>query len=281
MIPKLIHRMWLDKNISNNTTAPNKYHKFIESFNRHNPEFKVEFWNMDRVKRLFDTYPIIRKYKHHWETVPHHIQKCDIARFIILYLFGGLYIDLDFMCFKNLSPLLNRELLLVCEPVEHSEIWHDVIKCRLCNGFIGSIINHPFWLDWLDFIVVSLKRNPNDVMNTTGPINFRRFYEQSNYRNIQLINTCDILPLYNDNGKVYLARDCKYSNSNLVNDGYHKKVGNYVHTKWIEGSGWEFEKPASNNTKFNSKRSVYLSILLGLLFIILIVLVYFCFKNLF
>ena len=40
----------------------------------------------------------------------------------IIYLFGGIYIDLDFVCVKNLSPLLYRELLLVFEPTEHSEI---------------------------------------------------------------------------------------------------------------------------------------------------------------
>src|SRR5438876_687791 len=158
MIPKVIHRMWLDKKIANNNYVPKKYDKFIQSFDANNPDFKVIFWNMDKCKQLFEKYPEINKYKNVWYHLPHHIQKCDFMRFIILYLFGGLYIDLDFMCFKNLSPLLDRELLLVFEPVEHSEMFHDPIKARLYNGFIGSIPKHSFWIDWLDFISESLKK---------------------------------------------------------------------------------------------------------------------------
>ncbi|AYV85696.1 MAG: glycosyl transferase [Satyrvirus sp.] len=243
MIPKIIHQMWLDKKISNNDYSPEKYKPFINSFREHNPEFIFEFWNMDRAKDLFEKYPEIDKYKNIWYNLPHHIQKCDMARFLIIYLFGGIYIDLDFVCFKNLSPLLDRELLLVYEPVEHSEIYKDPIERRLYNGFIGSVPKHKFWLDWLDFILESLKKT-DDVMYTTGPINFRIFLNQSKYKNIKLTDTCDIIPLYFKNGSNYVTRNCVHRNNNSqkIDADYHKKIGNFTHTKWYEGSGWGAEQ---------------------------------------
>lgn len=284
MIPKIIHRMWLDKNINDNNYAPSKYDKFIKTFNKHNKEFAVEFWNMTRVKNLFDKYPCISKYKSMWYSLPNHIQKCDVARFIILYLFGGIYIDLDFVCFKNLSPLLNREILLVFEPIEHSEIHKDQIERRLYNGFIGSVPNHPFWLEWLDFIIESLKRT-SDVLQTSGPVNFRVFFNQSIYTNIEIVSTCDILPLYVKNNTNYITKDCTHRTRDFV-DNYQNKMNNYVHTKWIEGSGWgaeKLEKPGNITypmEQMQIRHFNYLIIfILIMIILVAIILIYLCIKK--
>lgn len=281
MIPKILHRMWLDKNVSDNKYAPKKYDRFIESFNHHNPEFTVMFWNMNKVENLFDNNPSIAKYKQTWLNLQHHIQKCDMARFIILYLYGGLYVDLDFMCFKNLSPLLNRQLLLVFEPPEHSEIWQDPIKARLYNGFIGSVPKHSFWLDWLDFIVVSLK-STSDVMYTTGPVNFGIFFDQSRFRDTPTISTCDLLPIYLSNNTNYITKDCinrNFGSKILKNDDYYKTFGNYTHTKWSEGSGWGNEQldPQENFTSLSDSNETVCYFLL--IMAILLVLVCFYLLN--
>lgn len=269
MIPKIIHHMWLDKNISNNENVPKKYDKFMKSFRIHNPDFQVMFWNMERVKKLFDDYPEINKYKDVWYGLPHHIQKCDMMRFIILYLYGGLYIDLDFMCFKNLSPFLNRELFLVLEPPEHSEAYKDPVSARLCNGFIGSVPKHKFWLDWLDFICLSLKKT-NDVMYTTGPLNFRIFFNKSKYRDVELINTCDIIPIATGRNGNFITRECIHRNGGskiIKNDNYYKQFGNYTHTKWSEGSGWGNET-LINDTSKNYRLYFLLLVILVLLIIL-------------
>lgn len=243
MIPKIIHRMWLDKKIKNNLHFPKKYEKFVTSFDQHNPDFLVYFWNMEKVKNLFVTYPEIQKYRRVWSSLPYHIQKCDMARFLILYIHGGLYIDLDFMCFKNLSPLLNRDLLLTHEPIEYSDTHQNPVNAKLFNGFIGSVPKHPFWIDWLDFICESLKKT-DDVLHTTGAINFKIFLEQSRYKNVPILSNCDILPLHWFDDKVFISKECIHRNNNskIVTPDYHKKFGNYAHTKWLEGSNWGMEQ---------------------------------------
>jgi mannosyltransferase OCH1-like enzyme len=252
MIPKILHRMWLDQNIMNNEVAPKKYDKFIKSFTNHNPDFIIMFWNMEKVIKLFDNVDIF-KYKKVWEKLDHHMKKCDFARYIIMYLYGGIYVDLDFMCFRNLTPLLNRELLLVFEPPESAEI-HQQEKC-LCNGFIGSIPKHLFWLQWMDFIEKSINNSPlAHVMLTTGPVNFNIFFSQSKYKNTETVNTCDIMPLYVDNGINYVTRDCIYRNNGskiIKSDDYYKHFQNYTHTKWSEGSGWGSEKLTKKDYNYN------------------------------
>lgn len=285
MIPKIIHRMWLDKNIDNNTIVPKKYNKYIESFNKYNPEFKVEFWNRDKINKLFDEYPIIKKYQDVWENLPHHIQKCDMARYFIMYLFGGIYIDLDFICYKNLSPLLNRELLLVMEPPEHSEIFEKGKK--LYNGFIGSIPGHKFWLEWLDFICESVKGS-DDVMQTTGPSNFGRFWENSNYQHIPLVDTCDIIPLYYCYETPHcLSRDCakRLDQNDLKSTDYYKKLGNYADTTWISGSQWGKEKltekdlmeKMTNTNNNNNNMKIWTGLLIALTLLAIIFVIYYLF----
>jgi inositol phosphorylceramide mannosyltransferase catalytic subunit len=276
MIPKVIHRMWLDRYETYNTSAPKKYDRSIATFNEHNPEFEVQFWNMARVKNLFESYPEIAHYQETWTSFPHHIQKCDFARYIILYLFGGVYIDLDFTCFKNISPLLDRELLLVLEPTEHAEA--ESTGPKLFNGVMGSVSRHPFWLDWLDFIVESVKTS-NDVMLTTGPTNFGIFFTQSEYKNTPLIDTCDILPLFYCYEKPHcIAKQCakRLDPSYHKIEYYHHQLGNYMHTKWVEGSGWgvetladdKIEKFEQSNTTTNTS-SNYFTIIAIIILIVL------------
>ena len=268
-IPKIIHTMWLDKNTNNNISYPIKYEKNIATFKEHNPEFHFIFWNIDKVLQLFN-HPRIIQYKHMWQNVSHHIQKCDIARYIIIYIYGGLYIDLDFYCYRNLSPLLNRNLLLIKEPLEHSNNFHDPSIPKIFNGFIGSIIEHPFWLDWLDYIHLSLKKT-RDVMYTTGPANFRNFFDQSVYMNTELLSPCSIIPIHYF-GKI--ANECViYNNDNEnVTKDYHKNIGNFTDTKWNEGSGWndgiieKFDSVSTNNNK-------YLIVIIVIIIIIIVIMI--------
>ena len=228
--------MWLDKkNESTLNICPLKYKKYMETFKDHNPEFIFIFWDMKKVIDLFDNpnYIEIKKYKEMWYNFKHHIQRCDFARYIIIYLFGGLYIDLDFRCFKNLSPLLlNRELLFVYEPTEHNYGNEN----KIANGFIGSIKNNNFWIELMDHI--QDLPDKSNAMETTGPIRFSLFINANEkYKNVKnFVSTCDLIPL---NDKLMLANGCGNISENNINiNTYYLKLNNYTDTLWNEGSKW-------------------------------------------
>jgi hypothetical protein len=243
MIPKILHFMWLDKH-DDEGKFPERYDKYTEMFKIHNSDFQFIFWNMKTAKDLFRKHPQIQKYEHFWLNLKKHISKCDFARFLILYLFGGIYIDLDFRCFRNLSPLLDRDLLLVWEPEEHFYGG----KPRLFNGFIGSVPSHVFWIDWVEFIVKSFEIT-NDVMETTGPVNFGRFMLRrldKTSAGVDFVDTCDILPLIDfpgsrtsGGGKLTKKGTERNKGIQYVDENeYYKTYGNYVDTLWREGTNW-------------------------------------------
>ncbi len=94
-IPKIFHRIWLGNN-----PMPEDYIKYGETWIKHHPDWKMILWTDQNMiplenQNLYDSTDIMA-------------MKADIARYEILYHFGGVYIDTDFECLKNIEPLLDE-----------------------------------------------------------------------------------------------------------------------------------------------------------------------------
>jgi len=126
-IPFIIHQMWLDKNMENNEIPPDKYLKlgYPMSWMQKNPNFEYKLWNREKIKNLLKNHPVLNKYENfYYNSLYHHIERCDFGRFLIMYAEGGIYVDLDFRCVKNIEPLIKgKQLQVWFEPIEHTEQW--------------------------------------------------------------------------------------------------------------------------------------------------------------
>ena len=71
------------------------------------PKYKYILWNEDNINNLFNDFPI---YKKIYETENTYNGKSDILRYLILYKYGGVYIDADTVWVnnKNFDELLNK-----------------------------------------------------------------------------------------------------------------------------------------------------------------------------
>src|SRR5438105_4960637 len=135
-IPLIFHQMWLDTK-SHSNMEPEKYKVlgYPEVCRQVNKEFKHMFWDYNKLVTLFED-PQLAKYKSFWYNLPKIYEKCDFARYAIMYLYGGIYLDLDFECYKSFEPLTkDKDILLVWEPKEHG-------NNMLYNGFLGSTKGH-------------------------------------------------------------------------------------------------------------------------------------------
>lgn len=271
MIPPIIHQMWLDKSTKTNVSVPSKYQSNVDQLRSLHSHWTYMFWNRDKVEKLFRTEPDLKPFRKTYQSMPHHIQKCDFARYAILYCLGGIYMDLDFHCHKSLDRILQAHpsLLLVYEPQEHSS--HDPVPRRLYNGFLGSSPRHRFWLEWMTYIQMSLTKT-SDVMETTGPVNFARFMLQapSHYRNPEhFADTCDIIPIASIHDKIMMCAECQHRDSQPFDpQTYHLRVGNYTDTYWNEGTHWSSDKPSSSTSLWK-----------WILFILLIVVIILFIRN--
>lgn len=90
----------------------------MKAWQRVNPAWRVKLWREENIKALwFEKFP---QYKDVWgKTKP--IQRADIARLMILYVFGGMYADLDCIPSKPIDDIFDAEGFRF--------IMHDTVVC--------------------------------------------------------------------------------------------------------------------------------------------------------
>ncbi len=231
-IPHIIHQMWFDKDPqkSHDTELPSelfKYNSYILTWKEHHPNFIYSWWNADRIKKMWEDPRLKRWRKFFYEGLQQHIEKCDYSRYAILYLYGGLYVDLDFTCLKPITSLFcGREFFFVNESSLHSgDI--DEGRPRVSNAIMGSSPNHRIWPLLLDYIKENYTSSSHILLNT-GPTILSKFIETYNIRKYpnSFVDTCLLLPLCGVEGGYKLDPKCR-----SLTDAY-------AYTKWFEGSGW-------------------------------------------
>ena len=83
IVPKIIHQIWIGSRV------PKKYDKWRQSWLKYNPEFEYNLWD---EKKILDIGLINEKKFLESKNVG---IKSDIARYELLYRFGGIYVDLN------------------------------------------------------------------------------------------------------------------------------------------------------------------------------------------
>lgn len=170
-IPRIIHQMWLGGG------QPSK--RLIEQSNtlREMNGVKHVMWRDSEVYNLFSDHDSLRKYAEFYSSLKHTILRCDFARYAIMYVFGGLYIDLDIVSREPLpDSLWEREILLFFEDevLSPTDVDSSVpIFNRVLVGTFGSRPLHPFWLHLMDKIVRECMYREvtsiQDIFMMTGP----------------------------------------------------------------------------------------------------------------
>ena len=128
MIPKQIHQifgLFGDK--------LEDHPRFVESLahNRHfcdDNNYEHKLWDGDACLALIATeFP---EYLQLWEDFTQPIQRVDFARYCILYIYGGIYIDLDIKIIQNPGSLLNQSSFFTT--------WNDDPRCLPYNAVMGA-----------------------------------------------------------------------------------------------------------------------------------------------
>ena len=95
------------------------------------PNYEYKFWNDSSAEEL-----ILKKYPWFystWKSYPYPIQRADSLRYLILYHYGGIFLDLDLHCRRSLGPLRRFEFI---SPAAY--------PVGISNGFLMASARHPF-----------------------------------------------------------------------------------------------------------------------------------------
>lgn len=158
VIPKIIHQIWVGPK-----TPPAIFKASQESIKRLHPDWEYRLWTDADI-------PGLKLYNQkYYDLTPNFGAKADILRYELLARYGGIYLDVDFICIKPLDWLLKYDLWAVTQPLD----------CRgmICNGAIGSIPKHPIIQEAVHALAHSYDSAPGtkkSVINTVGPLHFER-----------------------------------------------------------------------------------------------------------
>ena len=162
MIPKVFHRIWVGK------PMPEHYKKYEDDWLRLNPGWAVRTWGDDDLRwlqnqQLFDDASKYAK--------PDAIGqfKSDVARYEILYRFGGVYVDCDVEPRKPFESLID---------VKGFAGWEQQNQF-VGNTVMGSEPGNPFFLAMMDTITGTAKANSGKAATwMTGPRIVTQVYNQ-------------------------------------------------------------------------------------------------------
>jgi len=214
MIPKIIHQIWF----GNQSNRPVKW---METFPMKNPDWTYKLWTEENLPKLFnqDKFAYILR---HETSVDKYAKLADIARYEILYQYGGIYIDADSECLKSLDPLINNEIFSVRGNEKTSElISNAIIGCAPGNSAIKEMIDHIASLD-------NSLLSQTFAWKITGPVLWTKIL--SNHPEVKIYDSIYFLPTRHpeDFFGMFRRRNVKNSYTNHHWSTTHKLIKRFI-----------------------------------------------------
>lgn len=167
-IPRNILQVWIGPN-----PIPKRFIEAKKTIIKLNPNWNYYFLNTKQCEEfVYKNFPELLNI---YLGYPYDIQRADAIRYMFLYLYGGIYIDLDYIAQRSFDTLTlgDYEIGLLPEPG----------KNMITNSFIISKPKSVFLLAVLKKLEMNTIPKYSIgkhliVMNSTGPVMISKIYEK-------------------------------------------------------------------------------------------------------
>jgi hypothetical protein len=152
MIPKIIHNIW----IQGYENLPNETKVTYANIKKLNPEWDFMIWDDEMIKKMLKKNPSIYNIyikTSNYTEIDNNTIKSDIARYIIMKEYGGLYFDIDFNCTSSFDELFlsepngtKKNTIYIAS--SNTNLWSYINpfqKTKYCSCFMAMDKNHPIW----------------------------------------------------------------------------------------------------------------------------------------
>ncbi|KAI9155504.1 Inositol phosphoceramide mannosyltransferase-like protein [Paramyrothecium foliicola] len=190
-IPKLFHQSWI------NNELPSKFQRWSKGCRAQHAGWEWVLWTDDDNLKLVQTYfPwLVETY----QGLPGPIYRADFARNLYMYMFGGVYADLDTDCLRPTDEGLKPFRIPVIDtinqtstddPVNHRGVAvfgrlgeDETFAHSIPNAWMASSPRHPFFLLPMEFAKSKVQQRKNPLYriggtpaaeHITGPIALRK-----------------------------------------------------------------------------------------------------------
>jgi mannosyltransferase OCH1-like enzyme len=148
IIPNIIHQIWFGNQI------PYVYVIWRKKLKKIHSNWKIILWDEKRIKKEFPNGLYNQKTFLKAKKIKNYAKMSNVARYEILYKFGGLYLDCDIkICksFQYLNYLYNF----------YAGLENFKFGCCCSNSVIGSISQHPILLKCIKSVKYYEKHSPS------------------------------------------------------------------------------------------------------------------------
>ena len=206
IIPLNIYIMW------HHNILPNFLKNNIISLKKDNPEISICFFNekmcSEFIKNNFD-YRVVKAYN----KLKLIKNKCDLWKYCILYLNGGIYIDIKFLNEKsNLLKLTDKEYWVKTQKYSR--------KYSVYDGIISVCKGNIILKKCIDNIVCNVLNDYYDdnYSSITGSLLINKFFDEKMLKNIELKYHKNTI-IKNNQPILYIDKEYN-KNTTYSNDNY-------------------------------------------------------------
>lgn len=146
-IPRIFHRVWLGPN-----PIPDDFIYYGQTWADLHPNWEMWTWKYENIA------PLRLEECLAWGQADGCSQQSDIIRYHAILRYGGVYLDTDFECFKNIEPLLENESMVVAKECDK---WIN-------PAFIAAVPRHDAMIE----VIKKLNKDGVDTtksLSSTGP----------------------------------------------------------------------------------------------------------------
>jgi len=157
LIPRIIFQTWFE----NPTLYPNKYpnlSRIVESWKQSGYEYN--FYNDDDAASFIKTHfpnEVLEAYN---SIIPGSF-KADLFRYCVLFIYGGVYADVDVMLQSNLDMVISPDVGFMI-PFDEPGRDGGHGSC-LWNGLIASVPSHPFLSHTIQLVVNNIRNRFTNI----------------------------------------------------------------------------------------------------------------------
>lgn len=173
----ILHQIWYQG------IVPKQYRNYQQEWEKYygnKEDTDYMLWNSKSIDELLNNYPNIKKF---YNELSHMIQKIDIAKYVILYHYGGIYIDMDVKLINPLKQIYQDKSVLLCDMYC---AYNFIIKITMNNFFFYfKEKKHPFLKLILDESMKFDRKfydiKPLYILKSTGPALITKCYNLYQY----------------------------------------------------------------------------------------------------
>lgn len=170
-IPRYLYITWKSTDVK---TIPERWLPAYLELDKVMPHWTIIFTDDAQNRYIVERY--FPDFLEYYDRFDYHIQRVDSVRCLLLYLWGGLYKDMDMRILRPLDPLFlnDHELYFVSSPN---------MKNMLTNSFMASKPGCTFWLKYVEHMKQPYLKyawgKHLKVMTKTGPMALDKLAKES------------------------------------------------------------------------------------------------------